>query len=77
MAKLIEMKPNTRRPALRLALVVSSSKPPPDASSITDRGTNRTFYADTTEHDIGIMVERAKVWADEQSIPNVYLSRET
>jgi hypothetical protein len=76
MAKLIEVKPGMRLPVIRLALVVSSSSLPPEAAPVLDRGSNRTFYAGTSAVDIALVSQRATVWADQRSIPNVYLQRD-
>jgi hypothetical protein len=74
MAKLIEVTPEMRLPAIRLALVISGANSPPD--SFFDNGSSRTFYASKSAADIAFTVQRASLWADEWTIPNVYLKRE-
>ena len=77
MAKLIEVTPGMRLPVVRLALVVSSSSSPADGVLEVDRGSSRTFFAGYSEEDIAAVTKRAMAWADDRTIPNVYLERET
>jgi hypothetical protein len=77
MADVIELKSTERPPAgVRYSLVVSSLKFPRHGAGSVDRGPSRIYYATIADHDVDMIVERAKVWADARQIANVYLRRE-
>jgi len=60
----------------RHALVIASSIPPVECVPVLDRGLNRTFFASLSEHDIAIIVRRARTWAKAACIAKVYVRRE-
>jgi hypothetical protein len=61
----------------RYALVFVSSRPPKEGAAIAVHDGGQTFFADDNEHDVSVIVERAKVWADENNIEHVYVERES
>jgi hypothetical protein len=61
----------------RYALVFVSSRPPKEGAAIAIHGDSQTFFADDNEHDVSVIVERAKIWADENNIERVYVERES
>jgi hypothetical protein len=77
MARIIVLNAGEDPPANeRHALVLGSPLPPEQGVSCVDNGRNRTFFATDSARDIALMVERAKVWADQRLIANVYVKRE-
>lgn len=58
------------------ALVCVSSKPPVKGSSTSAQAFGQVFFADDDEHDVSLMVDRAKVWASEHNIERVYVRRD-
>ena len=61
----------------RYALVFVSSRPPKEGAAIAIHDGCQTFFADDNEHDVSVIVERAKVWAYENSIEHVYVERDS
>jgi hypothetical protein len=77
MAEVIELKRGEEPRELgRYALVFVSSRPPKEGAAIAVRDGGQTFFADDNEHDVRVIVERAKVWADENNIERVYVERD-
>ncbi len=77
MAEVIELKQGDEpRRHTRYALVVVSSKPPKEGAAIAIREDGQTFFADDNEHDVRVILGRAKIWADENTIQRVYVQRE-
>jgi hypothetical protein len=77
MATTIELEAGEHPPVReRHALVIGSPTPPAQAVPCMDDGRNRIFFATDSERDIALMVRRAKVWADERGVANVYVRRE-
>jgi hypothetical protein len=60
----------------RYALVCVSSKPPVEGASTSAHEFGQAFFADDDEHDVSLMVGRAKVWAVENNIARVYVRRD-
>jgi len=60
----------------RYALVISSQRPPAYGTSIIERARSRTFFADTTERDITLMIARAAAWAATACVGTIYVKRE-
>jgi hypothetical protein len=58
------------------ALVCVCSKPPIEGASTSAHEFGQTFFADDDEHDVSLMVGRAKVWASENNITRVYVRRD-
>jgi hypothetical protein len=78
MVAVIELKPgDDPRQHGRYALVFVSSKPPKEGAAIAIQGNSQTFFADDDEHDVSVIVERAKIWAAENSIEQVYVKRDS
>lgn len=78
MANGIELKPGEERSAHgRYALVFVSSRPPKEGAAIAVCDGGQTFFADDDEHDVTVIVARAKVWADENNIETVYVERDS
>jgi hypothetical protein len=74
MAEVIQLKRGEEpREHGRYALVFVSSKPPREGAAIAVHDNGQTFFADDNEHDVSVIVERAKVWADENNIKRVYV----
>ena len=77
MADVIELKPGEEpRGHGRYALVFVSSRPPKEGAAIAVRDGGQTFFAEDNEHDVSVIVGRAKIWADENNIEHVYVERE-
>jgi hypothetical protein len=77
-ADLIELKRGEVLPQHgRYALVFVSSRPPKEGAAIAVHDDGQTFFADDNEHDVSVIVERAKDWADENHIEHVYVARES
>jgi hypothetical protein len=78
MADVIELKAGQKpRAHGRYALVFVSSRPPKEGAPIAIHDGGQTFFADDDEHDVSVIVERAKVWADENNIKHVYVERDS
>lgn len=60
----------------RYALVCVSSTPPTEGASTSAQEFGQIFFADDNEHDVSVMVDRAKIWATENDVANVYVSRD-
>jgi hypothetical protein len=58
------------------ALVCVSSKPPAEGASTSAHEFGQTFFADDDEHDVSVMVGRAKAWASQNNIARVYVRRD-
>ena len=77
MVAVIELKRGEKpRENERYALVMVSSKPPKEGAAIKVRDDGQTFFATDNEHDVSVIVERAKVWAAENVIARVYVRRD-
>jgi hypothetical protein len=77
MAEVIELRRGKEPPEHeRYAMVVVSSKPPKQGAAIDPSGFGQTFFADENEHDVSVIIGRAKLWADENIIAHVYVRRE-
>jgi hypothetical protein len=59
------------------ALVYVSSRPPLEGTAIAIHEFGQTFFATDNEHDVSVIVGRAKIWADENNIAKVYVKRDT
>lgn len=78
MAAVVELKRGEEpRGDGRYALVFVSSTPPKEGAAIAIHGDGQTFFADDNEHDVSVIVERAKIWADENNIGRVYVERDS
>lgn len=74
MATVVELKRGEEpRKDERYALVFVSSKPPKEGAAIAIRDDGQTFFADDNEHDVSVILKRAVIWADENTIARVYL----
>jgi hypothetical protein len=76
MAEVIELADGEKPPAHEhYALVCVSSNPPVEGASTSAHEFGQAFFADDDEHDVSLMVGRAKVWASENNIARVYVKR--
>jgi hypothetical protein len=57
----------------RYAQVVVSPKPPKEGAALDPSGFGETFFADDGEHDVSVIVGRAKLWADKNIVARVYV----
>ena len=77
MAEVIEVRdgetPGARE---RYAMVYVSSRPPIEGAAIAVHDSGQTFFATDNEHDVCVIVGRAKVWADRNNIARVYVKRD-
>ncbi len=62
-----------RRGHERYALVYVSSTPPVEGAPIAVHAFGQTFFATNNEHDVKLIVGRAKVWASENNIARIYV----
>jgi hypothetical protein len=77
MAEVIELRDGeTPRAHEHYAMVYVSSKPPIEGAPIAAHDSGQTFFANDNEHDVCVIVGRAKVWADRNHIARVYVKRD-
>ena len=77
MAEVIELKQGEEPHGHeRYALVFVSSEPPAQGAAIAIEEFGPTFFASDNEHDVSVIVGRAKVWADENIVGKVYVRRD-
>lgn len=77
MTKIVELDPDDSPPPLgRYAMVAVVRKPSVHGRAFVDHASGRTYVASEDEADIADKLAKAKKWAAEKGIPNVYLQRE-
>jgi hypothetical protein len=58
------------------ALVYVSSQPPHEGVAIAAHEFGQTFFATDNEHDVSVIVGRAKIWAGRNNVARVYVKRD-
>ena len=77
MAEVIELNQGAEpREHERYALVSVSSAQPVEGAAIAIHEFGQTFFASDNEHDVGLIVGRAKLWADQNIVARVYVRRD-